>query len=270
MNWILAKRGHHNSLLRVRDAMSNSVNIISPKRIPSIKTDDVVIRYGCATQLRPLVNIINPARGILLASNKLESKKRLITNNIKSIPVIKADFTTYKKIVGRPIKHSRGRKFFVCTSQEEVVRAKRKGAAYWMPYIEKHHEYRVHVAHGKVLLVQQKVNRLTQSTHFHCWNHHCGFVFEVIGWDRIPKGLCPLAVEAVECIGLDFGAVDVLHGSNGMMICEINTAPRLESYPANRYANYFDLLISRNGIMDHYEGTKKYIWRFEWRFEYEI
>ncbi len=85
-------------------------------------------------------------------------------------------------------------------------------------------------------------------------------------WSEIPRHLCPLAVDAVKIIELDFGAVDIMGYPEDsrlprFSICEINTAPRLEGYTAERYAQYFDWLIDGKMEREHFKDTKKYIFR---------
>ena len=47
-------------------------------------------------------------------------------------------------------------------------------------------------------------------------------------------------LDAVKCVGLDFGAVDVMIGSDSVAVCEINTAPTLGGeYSDGKYGAYF-------------------------------
>ena len=55
--------------------------------------------------------------------------------------------------------------------------------------------------------------------------------------------LCQTIMKAMEAVGLDFGAVDVVITEDGTpYVLEINTAPELTNseYSAAKYARYFD------------------------------
>ena len=57
-----------------------------------------------------------------------------------------------------------------------------------------------------------------------------------------PKGLRPLAHQAVEALGYDFGAVDILDlgdgGDDRYVVLEVNSAPSLRSeHTQDRYLN---------------------------------
>ena len=81
-----------------------------------------------------------------------------------------------------------------------------------------------------------------------------------MNWSDIPKGLCPLGVEAAKALGLDFGAVDIIEKNGRYYVLEVNTAPRLEGYSIERYSNYFKWFIDTEDTK-HFD-VKKYMWRF--------
>ena len=64
----------------------------------------------------------------------------------------------------------------------------------------------------------------------------------------IPDMLCPIAIQAVNLLGLDFGAVDIGHRiiDNKFFVFEVNTAPGLEGTTLDKYAkaiyNYYSKL----------------------------
>ena len=104
-------------------------------------------------------------------------------------------------------------------------------------------EYRVHVLGDKVIDVTKKRRRTTEQEE--------GTVNELVrnlagGWVfchnniTCPDGLHDLAIKAIDTLGLDFGAVDIIEESHtGMLyVLEVNTAPGLSSPTTlNAYVN---------------------------------
>lgn len=96
-------------------------------------------------------------------------------------------------------------------------------------------EYRVHSWMGKSLRTAVKVPARP--------DHHPWIRSHLSGWkfsydpDRIPKGIRKLAHQAVQALGLDFGAVDLGQLEDGtFMVLEVNSAPGLEGQTFDRYA----------------------------------
>lgn len=112
----------------------------------------------------------------------------------------------------------------------------------YVRYIKKKHEYRVHVAFGKVIDVQQKKKRVDYdgTVDYAVRNHHTGWVYcrDEVSIPESCVGYCLLAIAA---LSLDFGAVDVIYNAhhNSYTVLEINTAPGLEGTSVENYANCF-------------------------------
>lgn len=61
-------------------------------------------------------------------------------------------------------------------------------------------------------------------------NHRNGYAFLLMNSQLVPNGIREIASQAVETLGLDFGAVDILKGVDGQYyVLEINTGPGAES-----------------------------------------
>jgi len=111
-------------------------------------------------------------------------------------------------------------------------------------YFKKDAEYRVHVAFGKVILIQQKKRKngynelnLTDDQKLIRTNGN-GWVFAITDLKCDARGysdqLKDLALKAADAVGIEHGAVDILvkHHRNqapAMVVCEINTAPALSN-----------------------------------------
>lgn len=117
--------------------------------------------------------------------------------------------------------------------------AVRRGQAFpeaplYVEYIPKLEEYRVHVFCGVPIHVQQKRKRgeATQSRDERLIrNHDNGWVFCNMDLAVADIDMLELAVEAVEALGLDFGALDIIRGRDDgeYYVLECNTAPGLDS-----------------------------------------
>lgn len=106
-------------------------------------------------------------------------------------------------------------------------------------YVKKADEYRVHVFKGQVIDVQQKRKRQevpNEEVNYQIRNSSNGWVY--CRSDVQPADAVLLAsVEAVDVLGLDFGAVDIGWNRHNEQAClyEVNTAPGLEGSTLDSY-----------------------------------
>jgi glutathione synthase/RimK-type ligase-like ATP-grasp enzyme len=124
--------------------------------------------------------------------------------------------------------------------------------SYFSEYINKKRELRVFVTHGMCLTVFEKIP--PENTNCTVWNRHisnCKFV--PIRQNEWPKFTVKKCIKAVEVLGLDFGAVDVMIGRENTpkyYILEINTSPGLTgTYSQTKMASYFKWL--KNYFNEH-------------------
>lgn len=108
-------------------------------------------------------------------------------------------------------------------------------APLYVEYIRKQDEYRVHVFDGKAIAIQQKRRESdAEQTKDQALlrNRDNGWVFCVqdISAER-KEAVGTIACQAVSCVGLDFGAVDIVVSSRDSLpyVLEINTKPGLSS-----------------------------------------
>jgi len=124
----------------------------------------------------------------------------------------------------------------------EIVRDDNIPAApLYTRYFRKQAEYRVHVAFGNVILIQQKRKRngfadLEGDNRELVRTHGNGWVFTTTGLACDERGytavLKRLALDAANAVGAGHCAVDILvkhNATNDMVVCEINSCPALEA-----------------------------------------
>ena len=110
-------------------------------------------------------------------------------------------------------------------------------------YIKKKEEYRVHIAHNKVISIQCK-KRLSErdddTINWRIRNVANGFIFARKDITP-PSDVVKQAHICMQKTGLDFGAVDVLYNKKQgkAYVLEVNTAPGLEGTTIVHYANHF-------------------------------
>ncbi len=165
----------------------------------------------------------------------------------------------YFPLIARPPKHEKGKGFNVVNSTGDLKKlsgANDLSSWYFSQIFNKTNEFRVHVAHGKILLINEKPfvkgNLMSemQVNREDWW---------ALRWSEFRPSICMEAIKATEILGLDYAAVDVMFNSNdnSLAICELNTDPDVGvNYTAGKYAAYFDWAI-RHDFPAHFkvDGT---------------
>lgn len=144
------------------------------------------------------------------------------------------------RFVGRPDQHSKGRGFWDIRTLGGLRRAsdgtrKKKAATHFMEYISSApHEYRVHIFKGKSIRISEKDF------------YEEGYV--TIKPTGNIKHVRKAAKKAVEALGLDFGAVDILATDDECWVLEVNTAPGLGGTMPALYAKTFLNWYNQRGM----------------------
>lgn len=136
------------------------------------------------------------------------------------------------------LRANSGRGIVIADNVEDLV-----DAPLYTLYIKKKFEYRIHVAFGKVIDVQQKARRLDipdDQVNWKVRNHDNGFIFKREGVeveDRAKR----MAVSTVQRLNLHFGAVDIIYNEkkDEYFVLEVNTAPGLEGQTLHSYLTAF-------------------------------
>lgn len=109
-------------------------------------------------------------------------------------------------------------------------------------------EYRVHVLNGEVILYQKKSRRVDENgsvitadvEEADIRNLASNWVYRTGNLNRLER-IEQLAIDAIEALGLDFGAVDIIMDNEGVVrVLEVNTAPGISNTEtANAYVDAF-------------------------------
>jgi glutathione synthase/RimK-type ligase-like ATP-grasp enzyme len=250
---LLAKRG--NGDWQYREKNGESVLLGSVMQILH-STDSSIINWGNHVFFNDGYFKMNRPSGIAMASDKRSSRLFLQQKGVK-VPRTYAygdnfDFS-HGPIVARPSQHHGGQNFNIINDGNDFLRlSKLHDLTYWYfaEIFPKTTEFRVHVGHGKALFVQEKPLvegeiRANQAVNHESWT--------VVRWSNQISAVNVEAIKAVELLGLDYGAADVMYNASddSVAICEVNTSPSINTpYSSQKYADYFDWCI-RHDFPEH-------------------
>lgn len=223
---------------------------------------DKVINWGCSELPGILLqcNIINHPSAVALSANKLSSFRKFAEWNTPpeangigwaiSLPewtedkaVAQGWLDANKAVVARQklTGHS-GEGIVIVNPGEQLV-----DAPLYVQYVKKTHEYRVHVLCGEVVDVQRKARRQDvpdEEVNWQVRNHANGFIYARENVE-VADSVKEQALLAVEALGLDFGAVDIIWNERHQKpyVLEVNTAPGLTGATLEGYVQRFKELM---------------------------
>lgn len=222
-------------------------------------TNKIIVRWGNRIAIDLTNSIVyNQCGSITLATNKKRSREIFIENNLNCPKLINKDNITNEDlpIIARPLVHSKGKNFIVLNSFADFLEHynQNNNNWYYSAFVNKKQEFRLHVAHNRILNYLEKPKPADGNI---AWNRALNEdPFVNIKWSDYNKDICKLAIEAVNVLELNFGAVDIMLTEDGKVyVLEVNTAGTLISseYSMERYAKYFDWLCKTNKRREHWE-----------------
>lgn len=211
-----------------------------------IKIKGTLINWGSSgieREIAQVDEILNPPGAIAKASNKLETFKAFG----KGVPcpewtesIVEASKWAaegFMVVARKKLNGHSGEGIEIITADAVEVEA-----PLYTKYIKKDQEYRIHVFRGEVIFQQRKARKKEvpdEEVNWKVRNLAGGFIFANAGVDAGEK--CKeAAVLAVQSLGLDFGAVDVLTTKQGgAFVLEVNTACGLEGSTIDAYVQKF-------------------------------
>ena len=197
-----------------------------------------VIRWGVGVGLGYVPNlVVNKMKAVNKATNKLKAVELFTIAGVRTAQLGEA-----VPCVGRTRTHTQGNNFWLCWEEEQVRTARMEGAEYFIKYIPIKQEYRVHILGGVFSFAQRKYPRDRVSSAFMGIQGFANHWHKKIYTGHVPQDVITTAVNAVNCLGLDFGGVDILVSQDDGLayVAEVNTGPALPTEEVRRpYVNYF-------------------------------
>jgi hypothetical protein len=160
-------------------------------------------------------------------ANKLQQLQKFKAAGIltppfwEKVPTAPSDFP----VLGRTLSHHGGKDITLLMQPGDASLYPDRD--YFMRYVPRATEYRVWIYRRRHLGTYEK--RQVKASSRIGANHRNGFSFQLLNSESVPEGLRDIASKAVDCLGLDFGAVDILKGvDNALYTLEVNSAPGVE------------------------------------------
>jgi len=173
----------------------------------------------------PSVRTFNKRDAILANANKFGSLQKMQSAGVR-VPPFSRDWRDLTfPMLGRSSNHQGGTDVRLYLQPKDIEMS--YPAAYYVQYVPKVKEYRVHVCNGKVLkVIDKRYNPDSNAYDQLVWNFRTGHQFF---WGTYLP-MHNAAITAVQAMGLDFGAVDCIvgHEDGELYILEVNTAPGID------------------------------------------
>lgn len=198
---------------------------------------DFLVRWG--TSQRPerdkAGRVLNSAQSINRAGDKLRALRTLQEAGVRVPEFGVQPDPAWDRYLGRKLRGFGGKDIIVLPTGMGDTHS--SGVDFYTKFIPNDREYRIHVCGGKVIRVVRKyLERPDQKKSEYVKNHANGYVFKTPA-KHLNQTRTDAAVKAVEALGLDFGAVDMVVDHQGLeYVLEVNTAPACSPKTMQAYA----------------------------------
>ena len=228
---------------------------------PTLYSNDrIIINWGCSKPLPASLfasgrALLNKPEAVAKAADKLKTFKTLKEHNDIKIPTF---YTPDQYSLVQEQLNGSHNCIFMARSllsghSGQGITVLRNGdaipsdAKIVVEYVKKKAEYRAHIVCGRMVLLAQKRKRSnTEQTRDQQLIRSCdnGWVHAINNVVTPPESLELMSIKAVQYLGLDFGAVDVIVSEDDQVyILEVNTAPGIEGETTVRaYKEAFERL----------------------------
>lgn len=179
-------------------------------------------------------------------ANAVNKRQALLTMRDAEVPTptiwLPSLYNPIYPVVGRRDFHTRGRGFFICNNDDEYMRTRRfnRPPTHYLELISDAQEFRVHVVNGNSIKISEKIGEGIIRNYS---RDDSTIVFRYPHDFHHKRSLRRIAKEAVEALGLDFGAVDLLYKDGSFYVLEVNTAPSLTDESSDTLQRYVDAFM---------------------------
>lgn len=234
---------------------------------------DTLIRWGTTAYREKdelFGNVWNSASSILRNTNKLRTFDHFRDADL-DVPKIfrnKRDIDTFP-VLGRSIHHHGGMDIVKINGSRFLDRndfSRIPNKDFYVEFIPSREEYRVHVFRGEIVRVTRKVfrgvNRDGETVRENeIKNDVNGWGHQNVAVENLREEYGEAAVKAVEAIGLDFGAVDLLISRNRTPYpLEVNSCPRLNSVGIEKYVRIITGNLEEETAPARPRRSGRYFW----------
>lgn len=231
---------------------------------------DLIINYGSSAFPMQRVGrgrLLNSPEAVGLSSNKLRAFQRFEQAGVKTVEWT-ADYaqasawvreggmvyarTSLQGHSGAGIVIGYGNPAGVGDAGDvSVVSTLPRAQLYTKAILQERREFRIHVMNGVITYVQQKRRRdgFRENENYSnlVRNHHTGWIYATQNADVCDEAKRE-AVKAIEALGLDFGAVDVITRRGEAWVLEVNTAPGMSGTNLETYATNFQRILNGQAL----------------------
>ena len=214
------------------------------------RSNDIIINWGSSEYHHRGSNglYINSPSSIRVSKNKLKAFRVLKEHNI-TIPEWTTETSVAQSwvdsgyvVFGRQRLEGHSGQGIIIFDSETITSD--KICPLYTKRIKRKSEFRVHIINGTIIDIQQKKRRNGSTRGGLVWNHSNGYVYCREGVSLSPDAQS-LAVEAVNALGLDFGAVDIcINKEDVPIVFEVNTAPGLFGTTLSKYVEAFKEILN--------------------------
>lgn len=231
---------------------------------------DLIVNYGSSSLPESVIGsarVLNHPQAISNASNKRTAMNILRENNIPIVESTTDREEAQQWMDNGSVVYARtqlqghsGAGIVVCANENLLSQLADIGSSvetstslvnanlYTKGLTEQRREFRIHVMNGVVTYVQQKRRRdgyreMEEYSNV-VRNYHTGWIYATQNADVIDSAKVA-AVQSVNALGLDYGAVDVITRMDNCWVLEVNTAPGMTGTNLETFCN--NVIRVKNG-----------------------
>jgi predicted ATP-grasp superfamily ATP-dependent carboligase len=227
-------------------------DILESSFIP--KEEDIIINWGNSRSKEYLENliVINRPRAVLRTVDKRETFFLLGLAGIPTLTYTRNILDAYdwvrdgKEVFCRTeVSGHSGSGITISSKMEDIIEC----PLYTLGEDIKR-EYRVHIFNSSCIDFTIKALRKEEEPNkIQAWKNGYVFVRDSVKVpERIRENAINIAIDSLQCLGLDFGAVDIIRTTDDILkVIEINSAPGIEGTSLGRYVEAFNTLKNNRG-----------------------